>query len=190
MLAHVEELEEDIEALCQRIEHEIGPFEPAVELLRSIPGVDRRAAEVLVAEIGTDMTMFPTAAHLASWAGLCPGQNESAGKRRSGKTRKGSKWLRKTLTESARAAARTKETYLSERYRRLVARRGDKKAIVAICHEILTVCWHILQTGELYREQGADLYRANDAERIRRRAVKQLEKLGLKVTLEALPAAA
>jgi len=190
MLAHIEELEEDIDALSGRIEEEIHPFEPAVELLRSIPGVERRAAEVLIAEIGTDMSVFPTDKHLASWAGLCPGQNESAGKRKSGKTRKGSKWLRKTLLESARAAARTKETYLSERYRRLAARRGDKKATVAICHEILTACWHMLTTGELYREQGADTLRQHDQDRIRRRAIAQLEKLGHKVILEELPKAA
>ena len=152
--------------------------------------MERRAAEVLIAEIGTDMTVFPTDRHLASWAGICPGQNESAGKRKSAKTRKGSKWLRKTLTESARAAARTKETYLSERYRRLASRRGDKKAIVAICHEILTAAYHMLQTGELYREQGADTLRHHDQDRIRRRAISQLEKLGLKVTLEQLPQAA
>jgi transposase len=190
MLAHIEELEADIEAICTRIEEEIAPFEAAVQLLRSIPGVERRAAEVIVAEIGTDMTVFPTAAHLASWAGICPGQNESAGKRKSAKTRKGSKWLRKTLLESARAAARTKETYLAERYRRLAARRGDKKAIVAISHEILTAAYHMLQTGELYREQGADMLRRRDHDRIRRRAISQLEKLGHKVTLEELPQAA
>jgi len=190
MLAHVEELEDDIGALSVRIEEEIGPFEPAVELLRSIPGVERRAAEVLVAELGTDMTVFPTAGHLASWAGVCPGQNESAGKRKSAKTRKGSKWLRKTLTESARAAARTRETYLSERYRRLAARRGDKKAVIAICHEILCAAWHMLQTGELYREQGADQFRQRDQDRIRKRAINQLEKLGHKVILEELPQAA
>ncbi|MGA2930321.1 MAG: IS110 family transposase [Solirubrobacteraceae bacterium] len=189
MLAHVEELEDDIGALSVRIEEEIGPFEPAVELLRSIPGVERRAAEVLVAELGTDMTVFPTAGHLASWAGVCPGQNESAGKRKSAKTRKGSKWLRKTLTESARAAARTRETYLSERYRRLAARRGDKKAVIAICHEILCAAWHMLQTGELYREQGADQFRQRDQDRIRKRAINQLEKLGHKVILEELSAA-
>ena len=190
MLTHIEKLEDDIEALCARIEEEIRPNEPAVELLRSIPGVERRAAEVIIAEIGTDMSVFPTAAHLAPWAGICPGQNESAGKRKSAKTRKGSKWLRKTLTESARAAARTRESYLAERYRRLAARRGDKKAIVAICHELLTVAHHMLQTGELYREQGADTLRKRDQDRIRRRAISQLEKLGHKVILEELPTAA
>ena len=121
---------------------------------------------------------------------MCPGQNESAGKRKSGKARKGSPWLRATLTESARAAARTKETYLAERYRRLAARRGDKKAIIAICHEILTACWHMLSTGELYREQGADFLRQRDHDRIRRHAISQLEKLGLKVTIHPQPEAA
>jgi transposase len=186
MLAHIEELEDDIDALSARIEEQIAPFEPAVTLLRTIPGVEQRTAEVIIAETGGDMSAFPSAKHLASWAGMCPGQNDSAGKRKSAKTRKGSPWLRATLIESARAAARTRETYLAERYRRLAARRGDKKAIIAICHEILTATWHMLQTGELYREQGADLLRERDRDRIRRRAISQLEKLGHKVTLEDL----
>lgn len=135
MLAHIEELEADIDAVSQRIEEEIRPFERALELLDTIPGVDRRAAEVIVSETGADMSRFPTAAHLASWAGICPGQNESAGKRKSGKTRRGSKWLRMTLIESARAASRSKGTHLGERYRQLARRRGDKKAIIAIAHE-------------------------------------------------------
>jgi transposase len=137
MLAHIEALEEDIAAISARVEEQIAPFEPAVQLLRTIPGVERRSAEVIIAETGGDMSRFPTAAHLASWAGVCPGQNESAGKRKSARTRKGSPWLRATLIESARAASRSKGTYLGERYRRLARRRGDKKAIVAIAHEIL-----------------------------------------------------
>jgi transposase len=186
MLAHIEDLEDDIEALSQRIEEEIAPFAPAVELLRTIPGVERRAAEVIVAEIGTDMSRFPSAEHLASWAGICPGQRESAGKRKSGKTRKGSEWLRKTLTECARAAARTRESYLSERYRQVARRRGDKKATIAVAHDILSACWHMLSTGETYREQGAEALCAHAAERARRRAIRQLERLGNKVTLEPL----
>lgn len=184
MLAHIEDLEDDIEALSQRIEEEIAPFAPAVELLRTIPGVERRAAEVIVAEIGIDMSRFPSAEHLASWAGICPGQRESAGKRKSAKTRKGSEWLRKTLTECARAAARTRESYLSERYRQVARRRGDKKATIAVAHDILTACWHMLSTGETYRERGADALRAHSAERARRRAIRQLERLGHKVALE------
>jgi transposase len=186
MLAHIEDLEDDIGALSRRIEEEIAPFAPAVELLRTIPGVEGRAAEVIVAEIGTDMSRFPSAEHLASWAGLCPGQRESAGKRKSAKTRKGSEWLRKTLTECARAAARTRESYLSERYRQLARRRGDKKATIAVAHDILTACWHMLSTGETYREQGADALRTRTAESLRNRAIRQLERLGHKVALEPL----
>jgi transposase len=186
ILAHIEDLEDDIEALSARIEEEIAPFEPAVEVLRTIPGVERRAADAIVAEIGTDMSRFPTAEQLASWAGICPGQRESAGKRKSGKARKRSKWLRKTLTECARAGARTRESYLSERYRQIARRRGDKKATIAVAHSILTACRHMLSTGEIYREQGADALRAHTAHRARRRAIRQLEKLGHKVTLQPL----
>ena len=190
MLAHVEDLEDDIEAISTRVQEQISPFEQAVQLLRTIPGVERRTAEVIIAETGGDMTAFPTAKHLASWAGVCPGQNESAGKRKSAKTRKGSPWLRATLIESARAASRSKGTYLGERYRRLARRRGDKKAIIAIAHEILTATWHMLSTGELYREQGPQVISERDAENARRRAIRQLERLGHKVTLQPLAEAA
>ncbi len=190
MLAHISELEDDIKAISERVEAQIAPFEKAVELLCTIPGVQQRTAEVLIAETGADMSKFPSAKHLASWAGVCPGQRESAGKRKSAKTRKGSPWLRATLIESARAASRTKETYLSERYRQLARRRGDKKAIIAIAHEILTATHHMLSTGELYRETGPAPLREHAAERVRNRAIKQLERLGHKVTLEPLPEAA
>ena len=189
-LAHIDALEDDIAALSAPIEEQISPFAKAVELLCTIPGVQQRTAEVIIAETGGDMRAFPSAKHLASWAGVCPGQRESAGKRKSGKTRKGSPWLRATLIESARAAARTKETYLSERYRQLARRRGDKKAIIAIAHEILTATWHMLSTGELYRETGPAPLREHAAERARNRAIKQLERLGHKVILEPLPQAA
>ncbi|MGI8411760.1 MAG: IS110 family transposase [Solirubrobacteraceae bacterium] len=190
MLAHISELEDDIQAISGRVEEQIAPFEQKVELLCTIPGVAQRAAEVLIAETGGDMSAFPSAKHLASWAGVCPGQRESAGKRKSAKTRKGSPWLRATLIESARAAARTKETYLSERYRQLARRRGDKKAIIAIAHEILTAAWHMLTNGELYRETGPAPIREHAIERARNRAIKQLERLGHKVTLDELPKAA
>jgi len=190
MLAHIEDLEDDIEAISQRVEEQIAPFEAAVQLLRTIPGVERRTAEVLIAETGGDMSAFPTAKHLASWAGVCPGQRESAGKRKSAKTRKGSPWLRATLIESARAASRSRGTYLGERYRRLARRRGDKKAIIAIAHEILTATWHMLTNGELYREQGPEVISERDAENARRRAIRQLERQGYKITLEPLAEAA
>jgi transposase len=190
MLAHISELEDDIKAISERVEEQISPFAAKVQLLCTIPGVQQRTAEVLIAETGGDMSAFPSPEHLASWAGVCPGQRESAGKRKSAKTRKGSPWLRATLIESARAASRSRGTYLGERYRRLARRRGDKKAIIAIAHEILSATWHMLTNGELYREQGPEIISQRDIENTRRRAIRQLERLGHKVILETLPEAA
>ncbi|MBA3370978.1 MAG: IS110 family transposase [Thermoleophilaceae bacterium] len=185
ILAHVDFLDEQIDSLSEAIEEQIAPFESAVELLRSIPGVQRRTAEVIVAEIGTDMSVFPSAKHLASWAGQCPGNHQSAGKRRSGKTRNGSKWLDWALEESALAAVRSKDVYLAAQYQRLRARRGHKKALGAVKHSILVACWHMLSSGELYRELGGDFFRKRDPERVTKRLVAQLEALGHSVTLEA-----
>ena len=151
----------------------------------SIPGVKQRTAEVLIAEIGVDMTVFPTPKHLASWAKMCPGNDESAGKRRSGKTGKGNKWLRATLTEAASAASRTKHSYLHAQYQRLRGRRGHSKAVTAVGHSILTAAWHMLQTGELYNDPGSDYFTRQNPDRITRRLVRQLEALGHTVTLEA-----
>jgi transposase len=153
-------------------------------LLCTIPGIQRRAAEVIIAETGADMTKFPTAGHLASWAGVCPGNDESAGKRRSGRTTKGSKWLRQTLTECAKAASRTKDTYLAAHYTRTRTRRGANRATTAVAHSILTACWHMLQTGETYRDPGGDYYQRRDPERVTKRLVAQLERLGHTVTLQ------
>jgi transposase len=184
ILAHIDFLDEAIERLSEAIEEQLGPFGNAqVELLCTIPGIQRRAAEVILAETGADMSAFASAGHLASWAGLCPGNDESAGKRRSGRTRKGSKWLRQTMAESAKAAARTKGTYLGARYARLRLRRGANRATVAVAHSILVAVWHMLQTGELYRELGADYYLRRDPARQTRRLVAQLERLGHTVTL-------
>jgi transposase len=184
ILAHIDFLDESIERLSLAIEEQIAPLAAAVELLCTIPGVERRAAEVLIAETGGDMTAFPTAGHLASWAGVCPGNNESAGKRRSGRTRKGSKWLRGTLIEAARAAARTRDTYLSAQYRRVRARRGANRASLAVAHSLLVAVWHMLQTGETYTDPGGDYYTRRDPERTTRRLVAQLERLGHTVTLQ------
>ena len=144
ILAHLDYLEDEIDAFSQRIAEEITPFDEAVALLDTIPGVNRRTAEVLIAEIGPDMGRFPSSGHLASWAGLCPGNNESAGKHKSGKTRKGDRWLRIALTESALAAVRETDSSLSAQYRRIMRHRGHKKAIVAVAHSILCISYHIL----------------------------------------------
>ncbi|MEP6813928.1 MAG: IS110 family transposase, partial [Marmoricola sp.] len=183
MLDHVEAQEADITALDERIEAALAPFATQVELLRTIPGIEHRGAQVLLAEIGPDMSVFPTAAHLASWAGMCPGQRDSAGKHGSGKTRKGSKWLRAALVQSARAASRTKGTYLSERYRQVMRRRGDAKAIIALGHEILLAAYRVLDTGQPYIDPGPSALSALTAERQRRQAVRRLQELGYQVTL-------
>ncbi|HEU0250774.1 MAG TPA: transposase [Solirubrobacteraceae bacterium] len=177
-------LDEAIEHLSEAIEEQLGPFgNSQVRLLCTIPGIQRRAAEVILAETGGDMTKFPTPGHLASWAGVCPGNDESAGKRRSGRTRRGSKWLRQTLTESAKAASRTKETYLAAQYHRIRARRGANRATTAVAHSILTAVWHILQTGELYNDPGGDYFVRRDPDRATKRLVAQLERLGHHVIL-------
>jgi transposase len=153
--------------------------------LCTIPGVQRRTAEVIVAEIGTDLSRFPSSRHLASWAGQCPGNDRSAGKRRSGTTRHGSKWLDNALTEAAMAATRTHDVYLAAQYQRLRPRRGHGRALGAVKHSIITGCWHMLSTGELYREAGGDYFTRRDPERATRRLVAQLQRLGHHVTLEA-----
>jgi transposase len=184
ILAHIDYLDEAIAELSQSIEQQIAPLAPAVELLCTIPGVQRRTAEVIIAETGGDMNAFPTAKHLASWAGVCPGNDESAGKRRSGRTTKGSKWLRAALTEAAKAASRARDTYLAAQYQRLRARRGHNKATTAIAHSMLTAAWHMLQTGETYNDPGADYFARRNPERQTRRLVAQLQRLGHTVTLQ------
>ena len=190
ILAHLDFLDGQIASLSEAIGEQIAPFERAVELLCTIPGVQRRTAEVIVAEIGVDMSVFPTAKQLVSWAGMCPGNDQSAGKRRSGKSRKGSKWLDWALEESGLAAIRAKDVYLAAQYARLKPRRGHKKALGAVKHSLLVACWHMLSTGELYRELGGDYFRKRDPERITKRLITQLESLGHKVILEELPQAA
>lgn len=176
-----------LERLEERIEAVLGPFGEAVRRLLTIPGVDRRTAEAVVAEVGTDMGRFPTDAHLAAWAAVCPGNDQSAGKRRSGKTAKGSPWLKRALVQAAWAASRTKGTYLAASYRRLAARRGRKRALLALAHTLLVIMYHLLKKGEDYRDLGGDYFERRDRERITRRLVRRLEGLGHKVTLDAQP---
>ncbi len=184
MLTHIEFLEDGIERLSTEIEKLTAPFFAQIGLLDTIPGVNRRNAEVILAEIGPDMSRFPSSGHLASWAGECPGNNESAGKRFSGKTRKGSRWLRAALTESAEAAARTKGTYFAAQYARIKGRRGHKKAIVAVAHSILVIAYHMLKDGKPYNELGADYFtHRRSADAYRARLVHQLERLGYDVTI-------
>ena len=193
MLAQIDFLDETIATLSERVEELTLPFSREIELLDTIPGVDKRAAEMLLAEIGPDMSRFPTDAHLASWGGMCPGQRESGGKKHSAATRKGSKWLRGTLTECSKAVVRTKGTYLSARYHRIKSRRGHAKATVATGHKILTAAYHVLKQGVPYNELGEEFFYRRDTEnteRYRRRLVHQLERLGHQVTLQPLPEAA
>jgi transposase len=193
MLAQIDFLDETIATLSEQIEELTRPFSRELELLDTIPGVDKRAAEMILAEIGPDMSRFPTEHHLASWGGMCPGQRESGGKKHSAATRKGSKWLRGTLTESAKAVVRTKGTYLSARYYRVKSRRGHAKATIATAHKILTAAYHVLDRGVPYHELGEEFFYRRDTEhteRYRRRLIHQLERLGHKVTLEPLPEAA
>jgi len=185
-LRHIDYLDEEIGRLDEEIKRRMLPFEEDLELLDTIPGVARRTAETIVAEIGTNMDQFPSAAHLCSWAGLCPGQNESAGKRKSGKTRKGNKKLRSTLVEAARAAGRTKNTYLSSQYHRIAARRGANRAAVAVAHSILMIAYYILKRRQPYIELGPTYYEERKRDTIIRQSLKKLESLGLKVTVESV----
>lgn len=204
-LAHIDFLDEQITSMSMEIEHRIremdqsqqkpssdtNPDAPsplkaqeAVELLETIPGVDKLTAELIVSELGTDMSRFRTSKHAASWAGLAPGSNESAGKHYSGRTKKGNRPLRSGLLQTAWAASRTKNTYLSAQYHRLAGRRGKKRAIVAVAHSIVVMAYHILKYHQPYQELGANYFDERKKESVAHRLTKRLETLGYKVNLE------
>ena len=188
-LDHVEHLEAAIATLDGEVDRVMAPFAEARDRLDTITGVGKRAAECIVAEIGVDMAVFPTASHLASWAGRCPGNNVTGGKRRSGKTNKGNRWLGAVLTECAWGAARSRGTYLSAQFWRLARRIGKKKAAVAVGHSILVIAWNLLSHNCDYNDLGGDFFVKRDADRQRQRAVAQLQALGYYVTLEPVAAA-
>jgi transposase len=184
MLERIDQADRIIGELSERVVELQAPHEAAVSLLIGIPGVSYRTAQVILAEIGTDMSRFPTAGHLASWAGMCPGNNESAGKHKSGRTRHGSKWLRTALIEAAHAAARSKDTYLASQYHRIRGRRGPAKAAVAVGHSILVISWHLLSTGETYNDLGGDYFdKRRTSTAHQRRLIGQLQAMGLDVTV-------
>ncbi len=184
-LAHIDSLDASLERLSAEIAERMRPFDQLIDRLDAIPGIGRVIAEVLLAEIGVDMSRFPTANHLASWAGMCPGHNESAGKKRSGKTRKGSPWLRAALVQAAHAAAHSKQSYLAAQYRRLTARRGTRKAAVAVGHSILVSVYHLLSHDCPYVDLGPTYFEQRDP-RAQRRLVHRLEALGYNVQLTPL----
>ena len=189
-LSQLESVEKQIAEFDLEIDRRNEPFQQTVDRLITIPGVDRITASGLVAEIGTNMAQFPSAQHLASWAGLCPGNNESAGKRLSGKTRKGNPWLRRVLCQAAWAASHTKGTYLSAQYHRLAARRGKKRAIIGIAHSILVIAYYLIARGEEYRDKGGDYFDRINCEGLKRYLIRRLEHLGHSVKLEPVPSEA
>ena len=184
-LRHIDFLDAEIATLSAEVAERMRPFGVAVALVDTVPGIALRTAEAILAEIGTDMGRFPGSAHLVSWARVCPGTDESAGKRRNGATGAGNHWLRSALVEAAHAAARTKGTYLAAQYRRIAARRGSRRAAVAVAHSILVIIYHLLRDGVVYEDLGATWFDQRDRSGTVRRTVKRLEALGYRVTLEA-----
>lgn len=186
-LSQLDFLDEQIAAYTQEIERVTAPFEELVTLLDTIPGVARPTAELILAEVGPDLSRFPTADHLASWAGLVPGNNESAGKRLSGKMRPGSQWLRAGLAQAAHAAARQKDGYLSAHYHRLAGRRGKQRAVMAVAHSILVIAYHVIQRREPYKDLGSNYFDEHQKVSTANRLTRRLEKLGYRVVITPPP---
>ncbi len=186
-LGHIRSLDDQIAACDVQVAALLTPFAAALARLRTIPGVGQRTAEVILAELGADMTRFATHRHAAAWSGMCPGNRQSGGKRREAPTRKGSPWLRAAFAEAAWAASHCKDGYLPALYRRLAARRGKKRAIVATGHAILVIAYHLLRDGGAYTDLGATYFDQRDRDAVRRRAIQRLEGLGYRVHIEPLP---
>jgi transposase len=185
----IEYLDEAIARVSTEIDQRLREEREAIVLLDTSPGVSQRAAEIVIAEIGTDMARFPSAKHLASWAGMCPGNYESGGKRLSGKTRQGSRWLRQGLVEIAHVASKTKHTYLAAQYRRIAARRGEKRALVALGHTILTIVYMLLTRKQPYCDLGAAYFDTREQQRVEQRLIQRLERLGYQVALQPMAVA-
>lgn len=185
-LEHIDDLNAKINKLDEEIDRLLVPFDQieAHERLMAIPGLSKTTAEIIIAEFGLDMSRFPNAGHAASWAGLVPGRNESAGRNRNSRTTDGNKYLKSALIQSAHAAGRSKDNYLSTQYRRLAARRGKQRAAVAVAHSILVIVYHMLKRGTVYQDLGGDYFDKQKQKHIERRLVKRLESFGYKVALE------
>lgn len=184
LLEELEYLESSIERMNQRISEKMLSHEKEISLLMEIPGINRENAENILVEIGFNMSQFPNPESLASWSGMCPGNNESAGKKKSGKTSKGSRWLKRALCQSAWATSRTKDTYLGEKYKRLVSRKGKKRAVVAVGHKLLVIIYHMLKDGIHFQELGADHFAKLNPDRQKKYYTRKLEELGYRVNLE------
>jgi transposase len=183
-LSQIDDFDEAIDRVSALLGQHLEAEQEAIALLDTIPGVSQRTAEILLAESGTDMTRFPSAKHLASWAGMCPGHHESAGKHLSGKTRKGSRWLRQVLVEAAHVAAKTKQTYLAAQYQRIAARRGKKRALMALGHTILPIVYYLLTRKQPYQDLGTAYFDKLEQHRVQQRLVHRLERLGYQVSLQ------
>jgi transposase len=188
LLEQMNALEQRIVELTAEIEKRVARYEDVLRRIDTIPGFDRITAWTVLAEIGTDMSVFEDADHLASWAAVCPGNRESGGKRMSGKTRKGNRYLRRALCQSAWAATHKKDSHLAALFRRIRARRGEQKAIMALAHELLTILFHVLRDGTVYRELGADHYDQQNKPKVTRKLVERLQRLGYYVTLQPVEA--
>jgi transposase len=187
-LDQLEFLDQQIADLNLEVEQRLRPFEALLARLDAIPGIGSRNAEQILVEVGTDMSRFPTAAHFASWAKLCPGNDESAGKRRSGRTGMGSRWLRSTMVEAAWSASRVRNSYFAAQYHRLAPRRGKRRAAVAVAHSMLIAIYHLIKDGTIYQDLGPNHFDELDRQRITHRAVRRLQALGYLVTLEEVSA--